>query len=232
MPLSSFSTAVTVFLTTWLSGPLIYSLDKLAAMEDERWIFVAGVIVLPCFGLMTYVFARKTQAMSESDQPLFYGKKAYCSKLREPVCKKGRKCFPVKRGSLVVSAPASGARDSMFDPACGEGNFGVRTRFPTVSFAAMTLDKWAILQIRTRYLLCRESHPGRLKNLKYSNEGVCRRHRSVYSYVFCVFSTLLGGLPIYRQQPSTTDNNRQQPTTTVNNRQQTYKYRQQVFFTK
>ena len=74
MPLSSFSTAVTVFLTTWLSGPLIYSLDKLAAMEDERWIFVAGVIVLPCFGLMTYVFARKTQAMAESDQPLFYGK--------------------------------------------------------------------------------------------------------------------------------------------------------------
>ena len=76
MPLSSFSTAVTVFLTTWLSGPLIYSLDKLAAMEDERWIFVAGVIVLPCFGLMTYVFARKTQAMAESDQPLFYGKQA------------------------------------------------------------------------------------------------------------------------------------------------------------
>ena len=35
-----------------------------------------------------------------------------------------------------------------------------------------------------------------------------------------------------RQQPTTTDNNRQQPTTTVNNRQQTYKYRQQVFFTK
>ena len=30
----------------------------------------------------------------------------------------------------------------------------------------------------------------------------------------------LDGLPIYRQQPSTTDNNRQQPTTTVNNRQQ------------
>ena len=44
------------------------------------------------------------------------------------------------------------------------------------------------------------------------------------------------GLPIYRQQPTTTVNNRQQPsttdsrpTTTVNNRQQTDNYRQQVF---
>ena len=35
------------------------------------------------------------------------------------------------------------------------------------------------------------------------------------------------GPPIYRQQPSTTDNNRQQ---TDNNRQQTDNYRQQVLF--
>ena len=35
-----------------------------------------------------------------------------------------------KRGSSVVSALASGARGPRFNPARGEENFGVRTRFP------------------------------------------------------------------------------------------------------
>ena len=61
---------VMVFLATWLAAPLIYSLDKLAAMEDQRWIFAAGVIVLPIFGLMSSVFVAGSNAKRE---PLFYG---------------------------------------------------------------------------------------------------------------------------------------------------------------
>ena len=59
-----------VFLATWLAAPLIYSLDKLAAMENQKWIFVAGVIVLPIFGLMSSVFVADSNAKRE---PLFYG---------------------------------------------------------------------------------------------------------------------------------------------------------------
>lgn len=69
MILSNIPVPVMVFLASWLAAPLIYSLDKLATMEDQRWIFVAGVIVLPLFGLMSSVFARDSKAKQE---PLFY----------------------------------------------------------------------------------------------------------------------------------------------------------------
>ena len=68
--MKNFKVPVLVFLATWLAAPLIYSLDKLAAMDDERWIFVAGVIVLPIFGLMSSVFVADSTAKGE---PLFYG---------------------------------------------------------------------------------------------------------------------------------------------------------------
>ena len=71
MFLSNIPVPILVFLASWLAAPLIYSLDKLAAMEDQRWILIAGVIVLPVFGLMSSVFVRESKAKHE---PLFYGR--------------------------------------------------------------------------------------------------------------------------------------------------------------
>lgn len=71
MSLSDIPVVVLVFAASWLAAPLIYALDKLAAMEDPRWIFAAGVITLPLFGLICTILAKNSQGKEE---PLFYGK--------------------------------------------------------------------------------------------------------------------------------------------------------------
>ena len=63
---------VLVSLGSLLAAPLIYTLDKLAVMEDQRWVFAAGVITLPLFGLICCVLARKSPVKHET---LFYGTK-------------------------------------------------------------------------------------------------------------------------------------------------------------
>ncbi|KAL4227728.1 Transmembrane 6 superfamily member 2 [Mactra antiquata] len=58
-----------VFVSSLLAAPLIYTLDKLAAMEDSKWIFAAGVVILPLFGLLCKIFVQYSPAKRE---PLFY----------------------------------------------------------------------------------------------------------------------------------------------------------------
>lgn len=62
---------VLVFAASWLAAPLIYTLDKLAAMEDQRWVFAAGVVTLPLFGLICTILAKDSPGKKET---LFYGK--------------------------------------------------------------------------------------------------------------------------------------------------------------
>lgn len=69
--LTEIPVVVLVFAASWLAAPLIYTLDKLAAMEDSRWVFAAGVITLPLFGLICTILAKDSPGKKE---PLFYGK--------------------------------------------------------------------------------------------------------------------------------------------------------------
>ena len=72
-----------------------------------------------------------------------------------------------QHGSSVISALASGARGTRFDPRSLRGKFQSQNTLSPVSFAGMTLDKIIVLRIGTLTgcPLCRESHPlCRLKN--------------------------------------------------------------------
>ncbi|KAH3836219.1 transmembrane 6 superfamily member 1-like isoform X1 [Dreissena polymorpha] len=69
MSLKRIPVVLLVFATSFLAAPLIYSLDKLAVMEDQRWVFASGVITLPLFGLICVVIARDSPGKNE---PLFY----------------------------------------------------------------------------------------------------------------------------------------------------------------
>ena len=70
MKFGDIPVVVLVFIASWLAAPLIYTLDKFAAMEDQRWVFAAGVITLPLFGLICTIFVRDTPGKKD---PLFYG---------------------------------------------------------------------------------------------------------------------------------------------------------------
>ncbi|XP_052792679.1 transmembrane 6 superfamily member 1-like [Mya arenaria] len=67
--LDSVPLVVLVGLGSFLAAPLIYTLDKLAVMEDQRWVFMSGVITLPLFGLLCCVWVRRSPCKKE---PLFY----------------------------------------------------------------------------------------------------------------------------------------------------------------
>lgn len=62
---------VLVFLASLLAAPLIYTLDKLVVMQQSVWVFVAGVITLPLFGLLCTIFVQDHHGRKE---PLYYGK--------------------------------------------------------------------------------------------------------------------------------------------------------------
>ena len=63
-----------VFIASFLAAPLIYTLDKLAVMESSKWVFMAGVIVLPIFGLLSTLFVQQNEGKKE---PLYYGKNKF-----------------------------------------------------------------------------------------------------------------------------------------------------------
>jgi drug/metabolite transporter superfamily protein YnfA len=60
-----------VFIASFLAAPLIYTLDKLVLMESSKWVFLAGVIVLPLFGLLSTLFVQQHEGKNET---LYYGK--------------------------------------------------------------------------------------------------------------------------------------------------------------
>ncbi|XP_045215567.1 transmembrane 6 superfamily member 1-like [Mercenaria mercenaria] len=55
-----------VFLASFLAAPLIYSLDKLVMMENSKWVFTAGVITLPLFGLLCTIFVQEHPGKKET----------------------------------------------------------------------------------------------------------------------------------------------------------------------
>lgn len=69
MELPKPPTVLLVFISSFLAAPLIYTLDKLAAMQDAKWVFASGIITLPLFGLLCTIFVRQSPGKKE---PLFY----------------------------------------------------------------------------------------------------------------------------------------------------------------
>ncbi|XP_060559959.1 transmembrane 6 superfamily member 1-like [Ruditapes philippinarum] len=55
-----------VFIASFLAAPLIYTLDKLVLMESSKWVFLAGVIVLPLFGLLSTLFVQQHEGKNET----------------------------------------------------------------------------------------------------------------------------------------------------------------------
>lgn len=63
---------VLVFLATLLAAPLIYTLDKLALMEDPKWVFAAGIVTLLLVGLLSWLCALFVQDNHLKKEPLYY----------------------------------------------------------------------------------------------------------------------------------------------------------------
>ncbi|KAL3867267.1 hypothetical protein ACJMK2_044481 [Sinanodonta woodiana] len=69
MDLLRIPTVFLVFIESLLAIPIIYALNKMTLMKDQRWIFTVAVFVLALIGVISFVFVKASPTKKES---LFY----------------------------------------------------------------------------------------------------------------------------------------------------------------